>query len=84
MVRVLSERPQKSSLHSPCLYSSFVTSFRGQKKTGTQYSVAGFTICSLIPVVTTWGYQFIASTHAAVQNGLTLLSTADARERDSV
>jgi hypothetical protein len=39
------------------------------KKTGTQYSVVGFTICCLIPVVTTWGYQFIASTRAAVQNG---------------
>jgi len=35
------------------------------KKTGTEKSVAGFTIRSLTPVVTTWGYQFIASTHLA-------------------
>jgi hypothetical protein len=33
-----------------------------QKKTGTEFSVAGFTIRSLTPLVTTLGYQFIAST----------------------
>jgi hypothetical protein len=32
------------------------------KKPAQNYSVAGFTIRSLTPVVTTWGYQFIAST----------------------
>jgi hypothetical protein len=32
------------------------------KKTGTENSVAGFTIRSLIPVVTKLGCQFIAST----------------------
>jgi hypothetical protein len=34
------------------------------KKTGTDNSVAGFTIRSLMPVVTTLGNQFIASTNA--------------------
>jgi hypothetical protein len=36
------------------------------KKPAQKISVAGFTIRSLTPVVTTWGYQFIASTHVAV------------------
>jgi hypothetical protein len=74
---------EKSSLRSPVSIRLSSSSFSGQKKTGAQYCVAGFTICSLIPVVTTWGYQFIASTHAAVQDGLSRLSTADARERYS-
>jgi hypothetical protein len=34
----------------------------GQKKTGTEFLFAGFTIRSLMPVVTTLGNQFIAST----------------------
>jgi len=36
-----------------------------KKKPAQNISVAGFTIRSLIPVVTNWGYQFIASTHLA-------------------
>jgi hypothetical protein len=32
------------------------------KKTGTEFSVAGFTTRSLMPLVTTLGGQFIAST----------------------
>jgi hypothetical protein len=42
MVRVLSERPQKSSLHSPCLHSSFVHFVERPKKTGTQLPVSPF------------------------------------------
>jgi hypothetical protein len=51
-------------LHSPTSHAAFAfRSLRSRpKKTGTEFSVAGFTICSLIPVVTTLGYQFIAST----------------------
>jgi len=49
-----------SSAFCPCCFASIQ-----QKKTGTEISVAGFTIRSLIPVVTNWGYQFIASTHLA-------------------
>jgi hypothetical protein len=47
---------------SPHAFRAAFVSLMGQKKTGTEFSVAGFTICSLIPVVTTLGYQFIAST----------------------
>ena len=36
---------------------------RQTKKPAQKYSVAGFTIRSLTPVVTTWGNQFIASTY---------------------
>jgi hypothetical protein len=42
--------------------SRFVHIIQGQKKTGTENSVAGFTTRSLTPVVTTLGCQFIAST----------------------
>jgi hypothetical protein len=51
-------------LHSPILIrlSLFVHFVHGQKKTGTEISVAGFTIRSLSPVVTMLGCQFIAST----------------------
>jgi len=41
----------------------FRSCFHGKKKPAQNISVAGFTIRSLTPVVTTWGNQFIASTN---------------------
>jgi hypothetical protein len=55
-------------LHSPYLHLLFVRVALlrfSKKKPAQNISVAGFTIRSLIPVVTNWGYQFIASTHLA-------------------
>jgi hypothetical protein len=55
-------------LHSPYLHLLFVRVALlrfSKKKPAQNISVAGFTIRSLIPVVTKWGYQFIASTHLA-------------------
>ena len=45
--------------------SRFPLAIAKQKKTGTEFSVAGFTTRSLTPVVTTLGCQFIASTRMA-------------------
>jgi hypothetical protein len=60
--------PKDSSLHSPYLHLLFVRVALlrfSKKKPAQNISVAGFTIRSLTPVVTKWGYQFIASTHLA-------------------
>jgi len=56
-------------LHSPYLHllSEFLCFDPGKKKPAQKNSVAGFTIRFLIPVVTNWGYQFIASTHLAAR-----------------
>jgi hypothetical protein len=62
MVGISSGPPKNSSLRSPCLHFLFV---HEQKKPAQIYSVAGFTIRSLIPMVTTLGCQFIASTTAS-------------------